>query len=389
MTRVMGAATIERAEATGAGGGHGLAPSSLSAELSIIVPTFNESGNVERLVALLAAALTGVRWEVIFVDDDSTDGTIEIVRRLALGDARVRGIQRIGRRGLSSACIEGALASTAPFIAVIDGDLQHDEKILPAMLGHLRRGDLDIAVGSRYVDGGGTDGWHAERQSMSRFATRLSRTVMTAELRDPMSGFFMIRRDAFMASVRNLSALGFKLLLDLFISSPRPLRFVEVAYVFRNRETGESKLDSGAMWDYAMLLLDKSVGRYVPVRFLSFSIIGGMGVILHMAVLTLALKGFGLGFGWSQGIATMVAMTVNFFLNNMLTYRDRRLKGWRAATGLLSFYAACSIGVAANVGVADYIFEQQYRWWLAGIAGVLISAVWNYAATALVTWRRN
>ena len=358
-------------------------------ELSVIVPTFNEAANVPRLVVMLSAALTGIRWEVIFVDDDSTDGTSAVVRDLAARDPRVRGIQRIDRRGLSSACIEGALSSAAPFIAVMDGDLQHDETLLPTMLERLRGGDFDIAVGSRYVAGGGTDGWQAERQSMSNLATRLSRTVISADLNDPMSGFFMIRRDAFMASVRNLSALGFKLLLDLFISSPQPLRFVELPYRFRNREAGESKLDTGVMWDYAMLLLDKAFGRWVPVRFLSFSLIGSVGLLLHLLVLTLGLQVAGLPFQWSQGIATLVAMTANFFLNNTLTYRDRRLKGWRIATGLASFYLACSVGVAANVGVADFIFEHQYRWWLAGIAGVVISAVWNYAATALFTWRRK
>ncbi|GGE11237.1 dolichol monophosphate mannose synthase [Polymorphobacter glacialis] len=356
--------------------------------LVVIVPTFNEAANIARLTALLEAALVGVAFEVIFVDDDSSDGTIDVVRGIAAHDPRVRGIQRIGRRGLASACIEGALASAAPFIAVIDGDLQHDETLLPVMLAKLQGGDLDIVVGSRYVSGGGTGDWQAERASMSRLATRLSRSVMSAALNDPMSGFFMIRRDAFMAAVRNLSALGFKLLLDLFVSSPVPLRFAELPYQFRSREAGESKLDSGAMWDFAILLLDKAVGGWVPVRFLSFSLIGGLGVFLHMFVLALALKGFGLPFGWSQGIATMTAMTVNFWLNNKLTYRDRRLKGWGIATGLLSFYAACSVGVAANVGVAGFIAAHQYRWWVAGVAGVLISAVWNYAATSLITWRR-
>lgn len=369
--------------------GQASAPPPAATELSVIVPTFNEVENVQRLVALLAAALDGIRWEVIFVDDDSTDGTIGVVRDIAARDPRVRGLQRLGRRGLSSACMEGALSSAAPYLAVIDGDLQHDERILPAMLEHLRSGRFDIAVGSRYVPGGGVDGWAADRRSMSRVATRLSRIVMQVELSDPMSGFFMIRREAFMAAVRNLSALGFKLLLDLFISSPQPLRFVEVPYQFRNREAGESKLDSSAIWDYVMLLLDKSVGRFVPVRFLSFSIIGGLGVFLHMAALAVLLQPVGLGFAVSQGIASFVAMTGNFFLNNLLTYRDRRLRGWSVLTGLLSFYAVCGIGVAANVGVADYIFAHQYRWWVAGIAGILISAVWNYAATALVTWRRR
>ncbi len=357
-------------------------------ELSIVVPTFNEAGNVARLVRQLSETLGDVAWEVIFVDDDSTDGTAEIVRALARGDARVRCVQRIGRRGLASACIEGALASAAPYVAVMDGDLQHDECLLPRMLDILRGGATDIVVGSRYVAGGGTDGWQHDRQAMSNFATLLSRPLVGADLKDPMSGFFMIRRDAFMATVRGLSAVGFKILLDLFASAPKPLRFVELPFRFRTREAGASKLDSGAMWDYVMLLLDKTAGRYVPVRFLSFSLIGSFGVVVHMTALSLGMKVLLLPFEWSQAGASFVAMTANFFLNNALTYRDRRLKGWRMAAGLASFYAACGIGVAANVGVAGFVFEHHYRWWVAGIAGVLISAVWNYAATALFTWRR-
>ncbi len=356
--------------------------------LSIVVPTFNESDNVAELLRLLDAALAGLAWEVIFVDDDSTDGTADKIRGLALLDGRVRCIQRIGRRGLASACIEGMLASSAPFLAVMDADLQHDERILPAMLAELRNGDLDIVVGSRYVSGGAAD-WPESRASMSRLATRLSRMVVPADLADPMSGFFMIRRAVFMGIVRKLSAIGFKILLDLFASSPRRLSFREIPYRFRERRIGDSKLDSNVMWDYALLLLDKLVGRYVPVRFLSFSIIGGLGVLIHLLALAAALQVAGLAFNWAQGTATLLAMTVNFLLNNQLTYRDRRLKGWRMLRGLLGFYAACGLGAVANVGVASAIFERHYQWWMAGVAGVLISAVWNYAATSNFVWRRK
>ncbi|MDR3416554.1 MAG: glycosyltransferase family 2 protein [Nevskia sp.] len=359
-----------------------------AAELSVVVPTFNERGNVAELVRRLAAALAGIAWEVIFVDDDSPDGTADAVRELACADTRVRCVQRIGRRGLSSACVEGILASSAQYVAVMDADLQHDERTLPAMLATLRQGGVDIVVGSRYVEGGEAD-WAGARATMSRLATRLSHIVAPAALKDPMSGYFMLPRTVFMQAVRNTSAIGFKILLDLFASSPRPLVFREIPYRFRNRAAGESKLDSTALWDYLLLLLDKLVGRYVPVRFLSFSIIGAAGVLIHMAVLTAALHGLGLPFDWSQGAATLVAMTANFLLNNLLTYRDRRLKGLRALRGLLWFYAACGIGAAANVGVAGAIFEHHYRWWVAGVAGIAISAVWNYAATANFVWKRK
>jgi len=356
--------------------------------LSIVIPTFNERENVEDMVQRIDAALVGTSWEVLFVDDDSLDGTAELIRAISFRDPRVRCLHRIGRRGLSSACIEGILATSAPFIAVMDADLQHDERILPEMLRRLRNEGLDVVVGSRYVDGAGIGEWQSERAAMSRFATSLSRLIVSADLKDPMSGYFMMRRTAFMDSVRRLSSIGFKILLDLFASAPRPLKFCEVPYQFRPRHAGESKLDPGVMWDYGMLLLDKLVGRVIPARFLAFSMIGGFGVGIHLLVLAVSLKGLGLDFETSQTSASVVAMTVNFFLNNFLTYRDRRLKGLKILQGLLTFYLACGLGAVANVGAASYLFDHHYSWWLAGVAGVLIGAVWNYTATSVLTWRK-
>ena len=356
--------------------------------VSIVIPTFNERENVEEIVQRIDAALVGTHWEIMFVDDDSPDGTAELVRAVSRRDPRVRCLHRIGRRGLSSACIEGTLATSAPVIAVMDADLQHDERILPEMLRRLQNEDLDVVVGSRYVDGAGIGQWQSERAAMSRFATSLSKLIVSADLKDPMSGYFMIRRAAFMDSVRGLSSIGFKILLDLFASAPRPLRFCEVPYQFRLRHAGESKLDSGVMWDYGMLLLDKLVGRVIPARFIAFSLIGGLGVGVHLLALVASLKGVGLDFETSQTAASVVAMTINFFLNNLLTYRDRRLKGLRMLQGLLTFYLACGLGAVANVGAASYLFEHHYSWWLSGVAGVLIGAVWNYVATSVLTWRK-
>jgi dolichol-phosphate mannosyltransferase len=358
-------------------------------ELSVVVPTYNERDNVAELVRLLDLALPAIDWEVIFVDDDSSDGTADVIRQMAQTNGRVRCLQRIGRRGLSSACIEGILSSSAPYVAVMDADLQHDERVLPTMLAELKKGDLDIVIGSRYVQGGGIGDWQADRAKMSRFATWLSNIVVHADLKDPMSGLFMVRRTVFMETVRNLSGIGFKILLDLFASAPHRLAFVEIPYSFRARAAGESKLDSAVMWDYLMLLLDKLLGHYVPIRFVSFLIIGCFGVVVHMLVLVAGLKGLNLTFDWAQGIATGVAMTANFVLNNVLTYRDHRLKGWKALRGLITFYAACGLGAVANVGIASAIFERHYEWWLAGIAGIGIGAVWNYAATAVFTWNRK
>lgn len=360
-------------------------------ELAVVVPTFNERANVAELVARLDRALAGRGWEVLFVDDDSPDGTADAARALAIGDQRVRVVQRIGRRGLSSACIEGMCATAAPVVAVIDGDLQHDEALLPAMLDRLQAdAELEIVIGSRFVDGGGTGEWDRDRVAKSALATRLSRRVLKADVSDPMSGFFAIRTAVVRRLAPSLSAIGFKILLDLMTTSPQPLRFAELPYTFRIRTAGESKLDHVVALEYLIALYDRMFGRVIPVRFAMFSAIGLLGVLVHMAVLAVLYQGAGTSFLAGQIGATLVALTVNFFLNNALTYRDRRLKGWKQlADGWVSFAAVCSVGAVANVGVAGFLHDVRDGAWVASaLVGVLVGAVWNYALSSRFTWGR-
>ncbi|WP_040729297.1 glycosyltransferase family 2 protein [Thiocapsa marina] len=359
-------------------------------ELAVIVPTYQESDMVDEVVRRVEAVLQGIDWELIFVDDDSPDGTSDRVRAIARQDSRVRLVQRIGRRGLSSACIEGMMSTAAPFMAVMDGDLQHDETLLPKMLEVIQAENLDIVVGSRYVSGGGMGDWNARRQSMSRFATRIGQYLIHADLQDPMSGFFLVRASVVQGCVRRLSGVGFKILLDIFAEAEHPLRFRELPFTFRAREAGSSKLDNAVLWEYLLMLTQKLIGPVIPVRFIAFSAIGGFGVFVHMAVLWPMLTLLGTdAFLISQATATLVAMTSNFFLNNILTYRDMRLRGRQLIRGWLSFVAACSVGALANVGIADYLFQGGHSgWFLSALAGILVGAVWNYAVTAVYTWKR-
>jgi dolichol-phosphate mannosyltransferase len=355
-------------------------------ELAVVIPTLNERDNVPLIVERLNRVLAGISWEAIFVDDDSPDGTADVLRALSRRQANIRVLQRLGRRGLASACIDGILASAAPYAAVMDGDLQHDENLLPAMLAKIKAERLDIVVASRHIKEGGVGDMERSRIMISDFASKLGRLVVKAELSDPMSGFFMIRREAFAEAMRSLSAQGFKILLDLFASAPRPLAFAEVPLNFRPRLHGESKLDAMVAWEYLMLLLDKLVGKVIPVRFLLFSLIGGLGVGTHLLTLWFGTHVLLLAFAIAQTAATIVAMTGNFLLNNLFTYRDRRLRGRRLWTGLLSFYAVCGVGTAANVGIASHLVYGHTSWWLAGLAGAAVSVVWNYAMSSIFTW---
>jgi dolichol-phosphate mannosyltransferase len=357
--------------------------------LTVVVPTRNERDNIIPLYNLLCATLAGQNWEMMVVDDDSADGTADMVRWLSRHDRRVRLLSRIGRRGLASAFVEGVAASTAPYVAVIDADLQHDETLLPRMLKLLEDEPIDIVVGSRYVEDGGIGDWDQDRARISALATRLGRKVLRIPVSDPMSGFFMIRREAFDASQRNLSSIGFKILVDLFASSPQPLRARELPFEFRSRHAGESKFDAMIGVEYLMLLADKLIGHIVPLRFLMFLTVGGIGVVSHLAVLWIGLNVAQLPFAAAQAVATGVAMAGNFVLNNTLTYRDRRLTGWKFVYGLASFCLICSVGAVANVGIASALFAGQTTWWLAGAAGAAMSAVWNYAMTSALTWRNS
>jgi dolichol-phosphate mannosyltransferase len=358
-------------------------------QLSVIVPTFNERDNVTTLFRRLEAALAGVTFEVIFVDDNSPDGTWSVVRNLAGADSRVRCVRRIGRRGLSGACIEGILASSAPCAAVIDADLQHDETQLPKMLALLQAGSADLVVGSRYIEGGSADSFNKGRAGASQLATEVAKRVLGVKVADPMSGFFMIRRDSFEQLAPQLSSQGFKILLDVVATARGNLRTIEIPYSFGSRLHGESKLDSMVALDFLGLVLAKLTHDVVSLRFLLFATVGSIGVIVHFAGLYTALKAFDLPFAEAQACGALAAMTSNFILNNFLTYRDQRLKGFGILRGLLLFYLVCSVGLLANVGVAFSVYDQEPIWWLAGAAGALMGVVWNYAMSGLFVWRKR
>ncbi len=358
-------------------------------QLSVVVPTFNERDNVLALFDKLDAALAGLAWEVVYVDDNSPDGTWENVRALARRDPRVRCVRRIGRRGLSGACIEGILASSAPYAAVIDADLQHDETQLGKMLGLLQSGAADLVVGSRYVEGGSADSFDRQRLGASVLATALARRALKIGIADPMSGFFMIRRDRFETLAPQLSTQGFKILLDVIATAGGDLRVVEIPYVFGSRLHGQSKLDSMVALDFLGLVLAKYTNDAVSLRFLLFALVGSLGLFVHLAALFVALDVVGLPFPEAQACGALLAMTSNFILNNFLTYRDQRLKGLRILRGLLLFYLVCGVGLAANVGVAFSVYDQEPIWWLAGAAGALMGVVWNYAMSGLFVWRKR
>lgn len=356
-------------------------------DFAVIVPVLNEVGNIAPLLQRIIAALPPVSWELIFVDDGSTDGTIAEIERAAQCDRRIRVIRRIGRRGLSSAVMEGFLSTIAPIVAAMDGDMQHDETILSRLYTAIYDGDAEIAVGTRYANGGSVEGWSPARRTISQIATKLASPLIKTTLHDPMSGFFAIRRDVAIEAAPRLSAVGYKLLLDIVASLPREARVREVPYHFRNRISGESKLDSAVVLEYIELVLDKLFGRIVPPKLVLFGAVGTCGVLVHLGILNALLNGLGVTFSIAQTGATVGAMTFNYALNNEMTYRDRRLRGLKWLGGWASFCTACGIGAIANVGLGAKLYGGEWSWWAAGLAGAAIGSIWNYVATSWVTWR--
>lgn len=356
--------------------------------LSLVVPTYNERNNIAALVANVRSALEGVAWEMIVVDDDSPDHTFDEVTAQARSEPRVRCLRRVGRRGLASAVIEGALVANGDIIAVMDADFQHDETILPQMYRKLIDEGADLIVGTRYADGGGVGDWDRSRQKMSNFATRLACMLIGNQTSDPMSGFFVVRRAVLASSIYDLSLQGYKILLDIISASPKPLKIGEVPYTFRGRREGESKISPMVLAEFLFLLLEKASNGLIPPRFILFCLVGGTGLLIHILILN-GLGFLGFPFLTSQIAAIAVSMLSNFVINNQFTYRDRRLTGLSAIGGALLFCVVCSFGALANIGVAELAIKETPSWSLAGVAGAIMGAVFNFGAASSIVWGRQ
>ena len=371
-----------------------------SLELAVVLPTYNERKNIASMVDRLDAALAGVEWEVVIVDDNSPDGTSDEARRLSLTNPRVRCIERIGRRGLASAAIEGMCATAAPVVAVMDADHQHDPALLPQMLAAVQSGDYDLAYASRFADGASTEEWgRPDRVKASGFANKLANKVTGVQLSDPMSGYFMLRADTLRADAHRLSGVGFKILLDILATVDRPLRVKEFPMNFAARAEGESKLDQTVVFEFLIGLYDKWLGRFIPTRFALFGTVGALGVFVQLGALWVMLHiVFGERFvygNWSESttfnvantVAAVVAMTFNFVLNNELTYSDKRLRGlYPLLRGWAQFGITCSLGLLTNIGSAAALKTMGFHDVAAVIIGIVLGSVWNFALSSKFVW---
>ncbi len=354
-----------------------------------MLPTYNERQNVARILEELLPLKQRFDLEVLFVDDDSADGTADLVKQLAHGQAGVRLIRRVGRAGLASAIKEGILDATGDVIVVMDCDGQHEPAAVEAAVEALLSSGSDLVVGSRFHAEAAIHGLSEKRTRNSTWANTIARFSLPGyrRLTDYMSGFFALRPEAALRYVRRVDVNGFKFLYELLSISRGSLRVSEIPLHFQARVAGDSKLDLAIVWDLGVSILHTLLLRSIPRRAISFALVGLSGVAVQMLVVQALMGAAGLVFKQALPIAVVVAASSNYLINNALTFRFQRQQGTALLKGLLKFLLVASLPVLANVGVASTFYNLVSRnTFLAQLAGILVVFVWNYAASSRLVW---
>ena len=357
--------------------------------LSIVIPTYNEKDNISKILEMLSLALGNVQYEIIFVDDNSPDGTANEVKIYMRKFSNLHLIHRIGRRGLSGAIIEGVFAAKSEIVAVMDCDLQHDEsKLLEMMDLFSKSTSLDLVIGSRFTEDGeiSDKAFSKIRELGSKVTTLLIKKFMQIKSTDPLSGFFMVKRETFLKYSDNLQTQGFKVLADFLAMSGKFIEIEEVGYKFKNRIAGESKMSLLTVLELFSLVLSQIFKGKISIRFILFCMVGVSGIFVQLLI-----TGFSMllinQFSTSQTVGIFAAMTSNYFLNNYITFQERRLKSLDLVRGLVSFYFICSLGAFANIAVATYVFSLSSNWLISSFLGAVFGAVWNFTLSSIFTWK--
>jgi dolichol-phosphate mannosyltransferase len=357
--------------------------------VTIVLPTYNERGNIEPLLQQLLPLQQRFSLEILVVDDDSADGTAELVRELAHAEPCLRLIRRVGRSGLASAIKEGLLDATGDIAVVMDSDGQHEPASVERAIDMLLQAECDLVIGSRFHPEARIHGLSDRRETGSSWANASARFSLPrayAGLSDYMSGFFALRLEPLLPLIRSVDVNGFKFLYELLAVSRGRLCTAEVPLCFQPRTYGSSKLDLAIFWDFLISILHSLSFRLLPRRAISFGLVGLSGVAVQLLVTQLLMLA---RFGFSQALpfAVVAAASSNYLINNALTFRFQRLQGLALLRGLLKFLLVASLPVLANVGLASafYSFVARNTFW-AQLAGILVVFVWNYAASSRFVW---
>ncbi len=358
--------------------------------VSIVLPTYNERENVAPLIKSLFTLGSSYDLEIIIVDDNSTDGTINLIKEMSLKDNRIRLIRRVGRHGLASAIKEGLLDATGDFAAVMDSDGQHEPTAIFESIEKLEKEGLDLVAGSRFVGGAEIHGLSSRRQEGSSFANSFARMSLNKRYRhltDFMSGCFVMDLNKCLPLICKVDVHGFKFLYELLAISEGKISIKEVPLQFQPRIYGNSKLDIAVLWDFLISLMHAFSLRLIPRRAISFGIVGASGVFVQLCTTKVLMSFFLLQFENAIPISVITAATSNYLINNALTFRAQRLKNWFLIKGLIKFLLVASLPVIANVGLATsfYQFISNNAIW-AQLSGIIVVFVWNYAASSRFVW---
>ena len=370
--------------------------------ISLILPTYKERESLPILIPKIEETLAGVSHEVIVVDDDSPDRTWEVARELARRHPNVQVIRRVGRRGLSSAVIEGFLAAKGDVFVVMDADGQHDISLilkLAAAVGG-KNGlpseapsgakEGGIAMGSRYMEGGTTGDWKGFRAFISKLGGSLAIWLCRVKVTDPMSGFFAISRGTFEEVLPRLNPKGFKILLDLLVHVPADTAVKELPFSFGERLRGESKFSTHVRLQYLEFLYDATVGHFIPLTLVKYCIVGTAGVIVNLTAYYAVITALGES---SMDLPSLpllsgieAAIVFNFLLNNAWTFSYVKLRGWKAVTGFAKYNVVCAFGALASVAVTVFLFNTGFTAIMSLAIGAFLGMVWNYTIGRLFTW---
>ena len=357
--------------------------------LSIVIPTYNEKDNVIIILEELKKVLKSISHEIIFVDDNSPDGTSAVVKDCMKKSSKIRLIHRIGRKGLAGAVIEGIFSANADIVAVMDCDLQHDEtKLLDMINLFSKNNSLDLVIGSRFTETGeiSEKAFSKIRKLGSKATTLIIKKVLNITSTDPLSGFFMVKKESFLKSSENLQTQGFKVLADFLATSGKNIEIKEIGYRFKNRLAGESKMSFLTILELIGLVLSQILKGRVSIRFILFCMVGLSGIFVQLLITGLVMLLIN-QFPTSQTFGIIAAMTSNYFLNNIITFQERKLKSLDLIRGLFSFYLICSLGAFTNIAIATYIFSFSSNWLISSFIGACFGAVWNFTLSSIFTWK--
>jgi dolichol-phosphate mannosyltransferase len=367
-------------------------PASSEPIVSVVLPTYNEAGNIVSMLTRLDRALDGIPHELIVVDDDSPDLTWKLAQDHADDHVSIHVIRRSTERGLSSAVLTGMRAARGRVLAVMDADGQHDESVLAEMVDRVLAG-ADVCVGSRAVDGGGFGEWSRRRRLASWAATETAQLLLETRSSDPMSGFFAVSRAHYEKVEGRVNPRGFKILLE-FLSRGEP-RTAEVGYVFRNREAGETKLSGSVVLAYLLALIELRFGLIVSAQFIRYALVGSAGLVVNLLTF-LVMIGLGAGEPLAVVAGVQASIVCNFFGHNRFSFRPTTYRGIRALHGLAvyEFFSLYGLVVQATVfavvrpWVSDDLSNDLVAGGVANTVALAVASIANYLLHERFTWGR-